>query len=937
MAAWLHVLGSSEQMQQQTPDWLLDVAYQLQNVRRQLEQENRTTGWDPGAARSLLADTLNGQPEDWENTLSYEQARWEHLQNLFREVDAELISRRLQPAEQVRAAEVAQPRPRGTVIVACVPELSPQNQFYLRRLAETGAARVRIWVNAPRTECGRFDAFGQPLAVITQGIWAGQGWCECAVSVPRRLRAEEVVTRPAEQEVIHSVAGKAEFGRMARQLAGGYDARQVLIASCDKSFSSTLVTAFRPEWELILPEGRSLLASEVGQIPQLLYAACTAAEEPGSGIRVNAFSDLLRNCPLQKALWQEQSEKLLGVNAWLDELVSTYLPSGAQHLLAVAQREAEKAKAHRNAKEYVAWIKQVYRFVNDCCAPDSCPEQLRTLAYSLHRFYQTAEPKMQQAVRSMAELMLKAADLVEKMLCTPPVALALLASCVERMAPGKLEGAGRRDTAINIRGWRELSYAPEPRLILTGMHEGCVPERAPADSWLPDAYRVFLNMTNGESRRARDTFLFHALLQSRPADAVHIVLARSTADGKPIAPSSLLLRCDSLRETAERVSRLYADPPPPDAEEEYTPVPFKTLPENTELQPGRMEKLQRGRMESIRLLAPHVPNPFASPEKTYSPSLINSFLACPLRFWLNKLLHINPIDALQADKGEPDAAEYGELLHKVLQQVTTAFPKAKDGENKASLQEKVEAYALDCAQQVVLEQYGDESQTLTAPLKFMLRNIQHSVRAWAACHAADLCDGWEVWHCEHELKFSLPEQDDCAEIPFAMRVDRVDRKSFSGKYKYRVIDYKTNDKTPKEAHFANLQARAEELYRTWMRPELLIEGEKKTARWTSVQLPLYAEGIRRHFGLSELPETGFYNLPRTKPQNVTYKALEYQHEAAMACVRRVVQLLRAGECLFSAESLGCPLTYNQFGALGTDNNPDPRAMCSLPPLPPIES
>ena len=110
-------------------------------------------------------------------------------------------------------------------------------------------------------------------------------------------------------------------------------------------------------------------------------------------------------------------------------------------------------------------------------------------------------------------------------------------------------------------------------------------------------------------------------------------------------------------------------------------------------------------------------------------------------------------------------------------------------------------------------------------------------------------------------------------------------------------------------------------------------------RWTSVQLPLYAEGIRQLYQLEELPETAFYNLPRTKPLEVKYNPMKDNalHEPALDCVRRVAALMRAGECLFSAESLGRTLTYGQFGALGVHRNPDPRRMCSLPVLPEIDN
>ena len=56
------------------------------------------------------------------------------------------------------------------------------------------------------------------------------------------------------------------------------------------------------------------------------------------------------------------------------------------------------------------------------------------------------------------------------------------------------------------------------------------------------------------------------------------------------------------------------------------------------------------------------------------------------------------------------------------------------------------------------------------------------------------------------------------------------------------------------------------------------------------------------------------------------------HEQAMSCVQQAAALMRAGKCLYSAESLGRSMMYSSFGALSIYKDPDPRVMCSLPPL-----
>ena len=192
----------------------------------------------------------------------------------------------------------------------------------------------------------------------------------------------------------------------------------------------------------------------------------------------------------------------------------------------------------------------------------------------------------------------------------------------------------------------------------------------------------------------------------------------------------------------------------------------------------------------------------------------------------------------------------------------------------------------------------------------------------------------EVWR---------PAEDDEPPLRFDMRVDRVDRHRDDAT-RMRVIDYKTNKSTPRETHWDKLAGSAPELYASYMPEALtLLDKKENSYRWSSVQLPLYAEALRRRFQLATLPETGFYNMPRNKPGEAKDNAMsgvetksamtDELHAQALACVRSAAWLMRAGLCLYSAESLGRNMSYDSFGALSIYKDPDPRVMCGLPPLP----
>ena len=928
MAAWLHVLSGA--MGDKPLPWLLEVATQMQHVRKQLEQEVRTPDWQLSTAQQFVHDYLQETGTQWENTLRYEQERWNTLRTAFAGVDEQLASWGLIPAEKSRAAELASPTPRGLVIIACVPELSPLNRLYLQRIAATGAGHVEIWVNAPAEEAARFDAFGQPIPVISEGPHASKGWSECPIEIPAPNSEPGMPCN-----TIHPTGSVQAFGRKVRELAGGCASDEVLLASCDNSLSPMLVSAFLPEWQISMPEGRSLLATEAGRIPRQLCDVCAAwsQEDIGSNRVMEDFLTLLRNRTLQSSL--KPAQGLSDLNSYLTELCFEHLPATPHHLQHLMHRqlqEAEEEQVQRRLQRYIDYTESIVQLVHDCMDASSLPGCLRALADALQR--RLSAPEWNRAARLLTNSIRDAAALVAHpaISCPPQAALMLLAHRVEKQSTGALEGAGERDKAINLRGWRELCYARAPRVILAGMHDGYVPERMPADAYLPNAYRSFLNMTSDTTRCARDSFLLTALLHSRPAGAVHFVLASCSVDGTPIAPSSLLLRCNTAAETAERVSWLFSDPPAETGTAAYDLLPFITQ-ENT--------AATADSMESVDLIAPGISNPYADPQRTFSPSAIKNFLSCPLRFWMERLLKIAPGDALEEGKSEPDAAEYGTLLHAILQDITTRFNKADEGTDLAALTEEITVYAEKAATTHVIRQYGDEEDKLPIPIRILLRNLQKSVQEFARQHAQELCYGWEVILCEEQLCFQLPAADGGAPLLFDMRVDRVDRHRVDGRM--RVIDYKTNDADPRGTHWEKLSEASAALYQHYLPATLTLQNEKgESFRWASVQLPLYAEALRQIHHLPELPETAFYNIPRTKPGKVTYAPMsgvsskssmtQELHDQAMTCVQQAAALMRAGRCLYSAESLGRSMVYSNFGALSIYKDPDPRVMCSLPPL-----
>lgn len=935
LAAWLNVLGTA--MPDKPTPWIMEVATQMRKVRKQLEQEAKAPEWDENEGLQFVRNYLQEPENQWKHALAYEKSRWDALRATYTGVDEKLQQWGRTPIELNRAQELEHPQERGMLIIACVPELSPLNRLYIKRLISTTQTEVKIWVNAPVSEAERFDAFGQPIPVIAEGKFAKQGWSECPIEIPRQSHIKEQGSSVAEADVIHPTGSVQAFGRKVKELAGGLDSDQVVIAGCDSSLSPVLVSTFLPEWTLIMPEGRSLQATEVGRIPMQLKNACAtlSEEDVPRNYELEDFLILLRNRALQCSLCPPSV--LNGFNRYVSELNAEHLPNSVTHLLHLLKRKLSEEKASEQPNiikinklaKYIEYTKKIIQLVQDCSQSDTMPNSLSALSTALQRH--VTSPHLKRAVALLVEHMREAAALVSDthIQCPPFAALSILAHTVEKQSAAVLEGAAERDQAINLKGWRELCYTTAPNVIIAGMHDGCVPERLPADAYLPNAYRAFLNMTNDTTRCARDSFLLTALLHSRPAGAVHFVISACTTDGTPIAPSSLLMRCNTPAETAQRVSRLFSPTPEPESNESYDLLPFITP--DTGFSP----------QESIDMIAPGVANPYQDKQRTFSPSAIKSFLNCPLRFWLNRLLKVAPGDAMEENKSEPDNAEYGTLLHAILQDITTRYAKAQDGTDSKLLAQEISDYATECTATHIQAQYGDENNTFPVIISILQRNITKTLQEFARKHAHDLCNGWEVMMMEQQLLFSLPAEDEDAPLLFDMRVDRVDRNRHSGLM--RVIDYKSNATDPRQTHWEKLSDSATLLYEAYMPEAFILRDEKdKCYRWSSVQLPLYAEALKQIHHLPTLPETAFYNMPRSAPGQVEYHpmiGLESKsimtadlHEKAMQCVQAAAALMRKGLCLYSAESMGRSLSYDNFGALSIYKDPNPRVLCGLPQL-----
>ena len=195
------------------------------------------------------------------------------------------------------------------------------------------------------------------------------------------------------------------------------------------------------------------------------------------------------------------------------------------------------------------------------------------------------------------------------------------------------------EAIIDLEGWLELSWNDAPFLIVTGMNDGSVPDSRPDDIFLPDTLRRQLNLRHDDSRLATDAYLMTTLIESRREQGrVCFITGKTGGSGDVLKPSRLLFQCDDSR-LPGRAQRLFGTPP--EAPDSYP--------------------------SSISFLLEAVPPPdvpvYKLEMKRIPVTAFREYLDCPFRFYLKRMLDM---EALDDQKTELDALDFGSLVHDVL-------------------------------------------------------------------------------------------------------------------------------------------------------------------------------------------------------------------------------------------------------------------------------
>ena len=534
---------------------LIDPAGVAALLRGEPEALRRREPADELARRQLSERIATLNPE--------EKERWQQLADLTARVEERLhrwhrLSERESLARSLRSPEL--PPRTDALILACLPQIGAGERALLAQLARKGLA-IESWVHAPEEESESFDAFGQPT----------EAWLSRVV--------------PLSDEHIHVVTEETGMAEKALQLASGSPSEDILLGVCDTDFLPAVSLRFAEQgWPLYNPGGRSADGLELTSLPQLLDAALEDSHSTAP------IEKLLRNSVLQRLLGAGRPER---TNALLDEIMQTQLPAVADSLQGYAERysreeisqaaassaeesgkdaatpggsgaersasaqapSAQATAARRPRTQLAAYIRRVRELVERLSRAETAAPALRQLAAALTGI-STGNAPYSRLAAAMAEDIGELAAAMQEHPQEIEVHTAL------RIISGRLNAAAlqqeqRSDAALDALGWLELPYGTGSQLILTGLHDGIVPEALPDDPFLPDTLRRLLGMSHRSLRLARDSYLLLSLIAShRRTD---VIVARLNPRRDPVHPSSLLLRCpaDPPEALTDRIAHLF--------------------------------------------------------------------------------------------------------------------------------------------------------------------------------------------------------------------------------------------------------------------------------------------------------------------------------------------------------------------------------------------
>lgn len=736
-----------------------------------------------------------------------EAARWQALAAVQRKYLEVLDSLELWDVQTARlvALERGEPTTEGQILMLGTVDLNRAQRGFLAAVAD----HVHVWVAAPEELAEKFDEYGCLI---------GPAWEDATLELPPDAL---LVGNSSADQFELTAACLAELGDQVH-------ARDITLGVPDPSLVPLLEQHLSVAGaEARFGPGTALAQSEPAQLLLLI----------GSYLEHKNYVDLA--ALLRHPVVGQMVEHTLPVGeGWLAEIDRYYSEVLPRTVEPWINPQAKGAATYLEVVELISkWLEPLAvpsRRLDEWAAP---------LLDVLARAYDqrscdcalSHDERLVSACRSVSEQIAALGDI--------PASLTLSMSASEVIdwlhhgMEGQLVPRPATSSAIEMLGWLDLPLDDAPVLIVTGIHDGVVPECVNADPFLPNQLRRQLGMIDNARRYARDMYAFKVMLHTR--QHVRVVVGRTNLAGDPLVPSRLLLAC-GLAELPARVLRLAAD-------------------ENLD---AAAEIRKRWHCDDEEIAPLPIPAPDASQRPPYiTVTAFRTYLACPYRFYLKHVLRLTTVEDVDA---ELSAGQFGDLIHETLRRMHL------NSVGQSAEAAAIEEFLCNTVLKVAEEKYGPHP---AAAIRVQIAQAQDRLASFAARQAEHIAAGWQTRHVEVEAKLEAGQMFAGQPLPIAIlgRIDRIDYHAES--QRWAIWDYKTSDggAHPVQNHFHG------------------------SSGWIDLQLPLYRH-LAQALGIDADVQVGYILLPKSG-KDVAFVPANFsagQLEQADAEALRVARSIAAG-------------------------------------------
>ncbi len=659
-------------------------------------------------------------------------------------------------------------------------------ELFRRWLAGVSATRsVEIFVHAPEDARTGFDQHGAPL-VSTWGEDAG-------------------VVLPLAETQIHRASGPEDQARLAASLLQKLATRgcNVAVGSADPLLNSVLAGIFNMGGARVYnPAGR---AARQHVMVQVLRDGWRAKHQPAW----RAWLPFLRHHDVLTAVSAETGTLPVVILEMIDDFHQQHLPATLEDALTLSHADVEFKELHAVLAIIVAR--------SELWAQSSSADGVRAFLewiYGARDFDTSLESD-----RDFGDLCSEAIHLAGEVdvMGGGEGWFSMALDALEERPLGDLHG----EADLVLHGWLELLWEPARGLVIAGFNDEQVPGIVTVDPFLPDHVREKLGLSCQSRRRARDAYLLRAMHEQRRADeGLHVIFGHVNAEGDVLRPSRLLLDCTD-NNLPSRVKYLFPD--------ELAHAP-------TIARPGR----------SLAFALQPEFTPWK--KNSVSPSDLKSYLACPFRFYLAKVLRLKEVDSGQR---ELSAADMGNIMHEVLR-AFACYEEMKDSRHVGDMA----GWLVSELEKRITAGYG--AQPLFS-IALQMESMCQRLRKFAEVQAGLREEGWRIIAAEERI---TPEWDiRLGDVILSGKIDRIDRNDKTGAI--RVIDYKTSasERGPVGGHVK--KASLSDLENEQMQWQCFDDAQGKPQRWVDLQLPLYALAATKKWPDATSVDAAYICLPAT--------------------------------------------------------------------------